>query len=303
MKKITMKDVAREAGVSVATVSYVLNNNENESIPEDTRKKVLETAKKLNYVPNLAARSLVKRKSNLIGILIVKDYENSLPWRRVYYSEFVDRLVEKFNKLGYHVLISNIDRNNPKFEVILSRELEGVFLIDVNKEIFYEISNKFDVPIIIIDSFIEDRYFQKVIPDFEDAINKAMNELISIKTVLLLDKFNDDEINQRLIKSFEERFIKIYVADDYDNLIVFLEEYKSSSFIVLGEFLGVIASRFIDNSKLTVICTCDSQYLLDDKIRKVVISNKEKAEKAAKIMMDYINKIYYTDKFTFIKAE
>ncbi|KRQ87941.1 Catabolite control protein A [Caloramator mitchellensis] len=303
MKKITMKDVAKEADVSIATVSYVLNENKNETIPEETRRKVIAAAKKLNYVPNLAARSLVKRKSNLIGILIVKDYENRIPWRRSYYSEFIDLLVEKLNRLGYHVLISNIDKNNPELEIILSRELDGVFLIDVNKEIFYNISNKFEVPIIIIDSFINDEYFQKVIPDFEDAIYKSIETNIGTETILLLDKFNDDEINQRLINVFKERFSKIYIADNYDSLVKYLNENKDFSFVVLGELLCSIASKYIESRKLTAICTCDNSYLLDDEIKKVIVSSKTKSDIAVKIMMDYIDGKYYDEKIVLIKAD
>lgn len=57
MKKATMKDIARQANVSVATVSYVLNNVKNQTIPDPTRQIILQIARELNYVPNLAARS------------------------------------------------------------------------------------------------------------------------------------------------------------------------------------------------------------------------------------------------------
>ena len=53
-KRITMKDVAKEAGVSTATVSYVLNYSDTERISHETRLRVFEAANKLNYVPNMA---------------------------------------------------------------------------------------------------------------------------------------------------------------------------------------------------------------------------------------------------------
>lgn len=56
-EKATMKDIARQANVSVATVSYVLNNVKNQTIPDPTRQSILQIARELNYVPNLAARS------------------------------------------------------------------------------------------------------------------------------------------------------------------------------------------------------------------------------------------------------
>lgn len=57
-----MKDIAIRANVSVATVSYVLNRVDNQTIPEKTRRQIMELAKELRYIPNLAARSLANQK-------------------------------------------------------------------------------------------------------------------------------------------------------------------------------------------------------------------------------------------------
>lgn len=69
-RKVTLKDIAKEANVSPATVSYVLNYSEKEKISHETRLKVFEAARKLNYVPNMTARSLASQKSYLIGVII-----------------------------------------------------------------------------------------------------------------------------------------------------------------------------------------------------------------------------------------
>lgn len=68
MKKATIKDVAREANVSVSVVSYVLNNSTEKSFSEATIRRVVDAANKLNYVPNRVARGLRGRKSLSIGI-------------------------------------------------------------------------------------------------------------------------------------------------------------------------------------------------------------------------------------------
>ena len=68
MKKITMKDVAREAGVSVATVSYIINNREDQKISPETRNKVLQIINLLNYTPNQTAKSLVTQKSYIVAL-------------------------------------------------------------------------------------------------------------------------------------------------------------------------------------------------------------------------------------------
>ena len=67
-KSISSRDVAKEAGVSQATVSYVLNDVKNVSIRPETRAAVLEAVKKLNYHPNEIARGMKLRKSMSIGV-------------------------------------------------------------------------------------------------------------------------------------------------------------------------------------------------------------------------------------------
>lgn len=67
---MTITDVAEHAGVSVATVSYVLNNNKKKSISEKTKQRVFEAARKLNYISNSAAKALQSRKTRCIGVVV-----------------------------------------------------------------------------------------------------------------------------------------------------------------------------------------------------------------------------------------
>ncbi|WP_369227957.1 LacI family DNA-binding transcriptional regulator [Streptomyces sp. R39] len=69
-RRVTSSDVAREAGVSRATVSYVLNDDPRQSIPEHTRRRVLEAAARLNYLPSPAARELARGSSDLVLCLL-----------------------------------------------------------------------------------------------------------------------------------------------------------------------------------------------------------------------------------------
>ena len=70
MKRATSKDVAKLAGVSQTTVSFVMNNTPNVTLPEETRKKVLDAARQLQYVPNSFARGLKTSQSKLLGVFL-----------------------------------------------------------------------------------------------------------------------------------------------------------------------------------------------------------------------------------------
>ena len=95
VRKVTAKDVAREAGVSATTVSYVLNNRAQESIPESTRRRVLGAAERLGYAPSAAARALATGRSNLV-LGLVADWpvgDNA--------GQFFRRLTAAFAARGY----------------------------------------------------------------------------------------------------------------------------------------------------------------------------------------------------------
>ena len=87
-KKVTVKDVAREAGVSVATVSYIMNNRTDQKISDSTRKKVLQIANLLNYRPSHAAVSLATGRTNVIGVAYSLDPDT--PSRNMEINIFVN---------------------------------------------------------------------------------------------------------------------------------------------------------------------------------------------------------------------
>src|SRR5947207_15226224 len=94
---VTIHDVAARAGVSVATVSRVLNGKE--LVREETSRHVLEAAKSLRYVPNIAARSLSIRRSHTIGI-VLPDVHGE------FFSEVIRGIDLAARKAGYHILVS-----------------------------------------------------------------------------------------------------------------------------------------------------------------------------------------------------
>lgn len=102
---MTIKDVARIAGVSVATVSRVLN--ESGYVNTDTRKKVEAAIQEINYTPNEVARSLYKRKSKLIGLLL-PDITNP------FFPQLARGVEDRMQEQGYRLIFGNSDENEVK---------------------------------------------------------------------------------------------------------------------------------------------------------------------------------------------
>lgn len=123
-----IKDVAKEAGVSITTVSMVLNNTENK-ISQATRKKVLKAANNLNYKPNSYAKALASKKSNII-MAIVPDINN------LFFSELVKELTQFAQEYSYFLYINNTNNQkikNQEFEKLLvSNFFAATLVVDRN---------------------------------------------------------------------------------------------------------------------------------------------------------------------------
>ena len=100
--KVTMKDVAREAGVSTATVSHVINKTR--FVEKETKDKVLRVMKKLDYYPNFAAQSLRSQKTKVIG-LIVPDIAN------FFFTALIRGTENTLRKYGYNLILADSDEN------------------------------------------------------------------------------------------------------------------------------------------------------------------------------------------------
>lgn len=99
----TIRDVAAAAGVSAATVSYVLNGKK--KVSEQTKAVVLDVIKKLEYVPDLNARGLSVRDTRLIGVVVPQTEPGStLMFRNNFYSEILGSIEYHARQHGYHVL-------------------------------------------------------------------------------------------------------------------------------------------------------------------------------------------------------
>lgn len=145
-----IKDVARVAGVSTATVSRVLANHSR--VKEETRRKVMDAVEQLNYRPNLVARSLRVQKSAKIGLL-VSDIRNP-------FFTAISRAVEDAAyESGYSVLMCNTDENPEKEELYLNllydENVAGIIFSPTQKFSSKLASLDTSTPIVIIDRTVE----------------------------------------------------------------------------------------------------------------------------------------------------
>ncbi len=180
MKRVSIKDVAKEAGVSATTVSYVLNRTPSETISSETTQRVLEAARKLNYVPNLNARSLSSRKSNLIGVLIPqtepgKEFMFSNP----FYGELLSSIEYTARQNGYHLLLSGTQEDQDYVSVARNRGVDGIIIVGTYPGKNLEALKTIDVPIVLVDSYVKDDAFLTIGIEDRDGARMATEYLIA----------------------------------------------------------------------------------------------------------------------------
>lgn len=283
MKKTTMKDIALRANVSVATVSYVLNRVDNQTIPEKTRNQILMLAEELHYIPNLAARSLANKKTGLIGIL-VNTSAHSPHWKLYAQFAFIRALEQRLSDAGYHTLLYSIGADHPSLDIIVERKLEAVFLIDVHDESFYSISKHFveGVPLILIDSMIEDKLFKQVLYNYRSALQTIMPEDLS-QVCLIMESFNNSMLTHFIQGSLPLPDEAIFKVQNLEELNTILTEGIYKEAIVINEFIGNYVEKSGVFSRLSVLCTCNCPEMLGTDVQKIEFTG-DKAATAFELM-------------------
>jgi len=170
-----IKDVAREAGVSTATVSHVINKTR--YVSEGTRNRVLRAIERCNYYPNAAARSLASGRSNILG-LIISDISNP------FFPELVKSIEMAAFERGYDVILSNTNydarRTSHYVRRIIERKIAGVALMtsELDLSLIGELASK-HVSVVFLDLGSAGERMSNLVVDYEMGIEEAVEYLVS----------------------------------------------------------------------------------------------------------------------------
>jgi LacI family transcriptional regulator len=129
-RRITSQQVAKRAGVSRTTVSFVLNDVSGAGISEETRKRVLEVAKELGYVPNAAARSLVSGQTKTVGLVVSQAEHLQVD---AFISQLMYSLTSCSRLHGYQVLLETANNSiqpGAYLQLIKGRHIDGLIVLN-----------------------------------------------------------------------------------------------------------------------------------------------------------------------------
>jgi len=180
-QKITIKDIAREAGVSIALVSFVMNNRidangkQKYRVSESTKARILEVANRLNYQPSMAARMLRNGRTRVIGV-ILSDMAN------IFYGIIAREIENWAFQRGYTVVFGSSDEDPEKFgrltRSFLEKEVEGFIIVPCEGSgASIKSLAASGRPFVIIDRHHPDYVYPSVLTDNEDAMHQAVKAL------------------------------------------------------------------------------------------------------------------------------
>src|SRR5215218_2020985 len=161
----SIKDVAREAGVSTATVSHVINSTR--FVSEEVRARVLAAVEKCGYYPNAHARSLASGRSHVLG-LVVSDISNP------FFPELVKSIESAAFERGYDVMLSNTNYD-------IERKLAGVVVMtsELDAELIGELAKR-EVSVVFLDLGEPGVHMSNLRVNYEAGIEEAISHLVSL---------------------------------------------------------------------------------------------------------------------------
>jgi LacI family transcriptional regulator len=176
-RRPTMNDVARLAGVSQTTVSFVINNVADAGITDETKQRVWEAIRKLDYRPNAVAQGLRTSQSHIIGFLT--DMVASSP----HAGKIIEGAQDAAWAKGKILMIVNTGNNRAiaqaGVEMMLERQVEGIIYAAEYHQVVHPPKNIHEVPVVLLDCFVADRSLPSVVPDELGAGRAAAEILLS----------------------------------------------------------------------------------------------------------------------------
>lgn len=186
-KQVTLRDIANEAGVSIATVSYVLNDRQDQKISDAKRKKILQLANLYHYVKNPSASSLASGRHNVVSLLFPEAgslLEDADRYR------IAKRFHDAFLERGIRI---SIEGGQPSF---FGQGSDAVIAVGIDRDRFLSIGDDLYVPFVAVDTLVDNGLFNQVVDDYD-----------SVSGVLVSLQIASRSYRQYLESRFDVRYV------------------------------------------------------------------------------------------------
>jgi len=176
IKRVNIYKIAKMSGVSIATVSRVINNNP--GVKQETREKIEAVLREIEYVPNHIARSLATNETNTIGVLTTNVRDS-------YYASAIYSIEQELKRLGYNVILCNtgteLKNKREYLRILLQKKVDGIILVgsvfkekDNNSHIYDTAKS---VPVVMLNSYLPGENVYSVVCDEGYGVARAVEWL------------------------------------------------------------------------------------------------------------------------------
>ncbi|HEX9654941.1 MAG TPA: LacI family DNA-binding transcriptional regulator, partial [bacterium] len=237
----TLNDIAKKSGISISTISRVLNGKaEKFRIAEETAQRVLRTAEELHYRPNQLARGLRLKKTHTLGLL-VPDISNP-------FFAYITRSVQRVaHKLGYSLIVCDTDDNLESEEehlsLLTSKGVDGLIIMPIGQKCGH-IKSAIDkgLPVVLMDRSFDDLKTNWVVVDNYTGAFKAVEHLITFghTRIAIIQGLPDTSTNDARVNGYKDALAKHNIAIDV-SLIVGNDYRKENGYIETKFLLNLLS--------------------------------------------------------------
>lgn len=279
-KKVTIRDVAKEAGVSVATVSYIMNDRKDVKISSETRKKVLQIANLLDYTPSSAAKSLATGRNNIIGVSY--RLSSNAPSRNLEITDFVNLLIERLNRMHYDILFLPIHPDEDNLPI--RQNIDGIIAVDLSSDEFKNFADNYLVPIIAVDMILHDNLFYQVYTNLPSAIERYMTR--NPDSLLVLEPFGNEQYMDYIVSAVKPERLCV-LSDCHSDTLRSLQGRK---LLVIGTYLALMIRPYVNGADMTVITSSAYSHMLPDSTDILEHDTSKKANVAINLLLNAIDR-------------
>ena len=279
MKRITIYDVAKEADVSLATVSRVINGSN--VVREDTRLRVQQAIEKLGYKPNAIAQGLALSKTTTISIVMSEKLF-------AYNSKILNGLMDVAKIYNYNIMFHTTSKGISKMqdviESIIKSRVDGVILFNDNfSEDEMEVLHEYQIPMVVVGSRVKEQKIGNVgnvYIDFERMAYELVNDLFAkgITDISLVE----DKLNLSMMEQLKSGIDKAYAEKGkvFDKYVSYDDSFKSS-YTFLSDYYksnkpSEVVITFRDSQAIALLNACkENGYSVPEDTQLVCVLNSK----------------------------
>lgn len=328
--KITIKQIAEEAGVSMTTVSNVINKRA-KRVSEEKIDLIEQIIAKYNYTPNLNARSLAHSTSKLIGLLYFSDSQD-FTFSDPFVAEVLSSVEKEAKNAGYFVLVHHICSEKELATIQQNWKFEGFIIVGVPSKIFFSINSVLKEPAVYIDTHLSEKDQQRIEEHTECAfVNSNDYQSGKLAAQYLLDNghqsiaflsydFNPDHtgVIQQRFQSYKDALAENgapfnpdlkFHDKEFDRLLQHRQDY--SAIIASGDYLAAQLIQYLKNRYAyrrgdPAIIGFDNisfAYLMDPPLTTIHLDPALKGVLAFKKLLQISKKEDVQDQFTYLDGK